>query len=227
MLVLTAFAAGTVGAASAGNTADDGSLSGGVTQAEDGSVTVTVEQNGTGVDGADVTVDAVDNGSYAGEGEYTTENGTVGLPAPEQNVTVTFTVTYGNETASTTEDLAAATTENETENETDAFGLEVSAFVHGVLASNDTSNATVGQMVSEYVTANNPGAEHRPDWAGPDGDKRQGPPDDKGPDGDKRQGPPDDKGPDRDGEDTDTDDEDGDDDSDDSGGPPAHAGNGK
>lgn len=70
--------------------------------------------------------------------------------------------------------------DNRSENATDAFGLQVSEFVHSLLASNDTSNESIGQQVSAFVTANNPGADKRPDHAGPDGNETQGPPDHAG-----------------------------------------------
>ena len=72
-------------------------------------VTVT-DENGTAVENATVNVSAVDaeNESYAGAGSYESDaNGTVELPAPEEDVTVEVNVTSGNDTASTTADLEA------------------------------------------------------------------------------------------------------------------------
>ena len=76
----------------------------------DGEPTVTVTENDTTVENVSVNVSVVDpaNESYAGAGEYTTdENGTVTLPAAEENVTVELTAEYENETASTTVELEA------------------------------------------------------------------------------------------------------------------------
>lgn len=115
--------------------------------------------------------------------------------------------------------------ENETdENVSDAFGQEVSAFVHSLLEDKNGTNTSIGRMVSEFVTANNPGADKRPDHAGPPedrgkADKERGPPADKGPNKtDKQRGPPEDKGnnkadtEDVEGDDDLKDDDDGDDD---------------
>ena len=72
----------------------------------DGGPTVSVTQNDTAVENATVTVSVGDAGneSYDGAGEYETDaNGTVDLPAPEEDVTVNVTATAGNETASADE----------------------------------------------------------------------------------------------------------------------------
>ncbi|WP_434520927.1 DNA primase [Halorubrum sp. AS12] len=93
-----------------GVAAADGHLGVAVEQDADGTSTVTVTDNGTAVENATVNVSAVDaeNESYAGAGEYETDaNGTAGLEAPEEDVTVELTATSGNETASTTADLEA------------------------------------------------------------------------------------------------------------------------
>ncbi|ELZ37617.1 hypothetical protein [Halorubrum tebenquichense] len=92
-----------------GVAAADGHLEVAVEDA-DGEPTVTVTQNDTAVENATVVVSVVDaeNESYAGAGEYQTDaNGTVGLEAPEEDVTVDVTVASGNESASTTVDLEA------------------------------------------------------------------------------------------------------------------------
>ena len=106
-------------------------------------------------------------------------------------------------TATTTAQLTNASLA--TENETDAFGQQVSSFVANLLSGN-TTDTGIGAAISEFVTANNPGADNRPDHAGPpenktdtgeqgppenETDTGQGPPDDKGNDG---SGPPDNKG---------------------------------
>ncbi|MFC7228409.1 hypothetical protein N0B31_13425 [Salinirubellus salinus] len=127
------------------------------------------------------------------------------------------------------------------------FGQQVVAFVDYLRNSEDAEERNLGQSISDWVTANNPGADNRPDHAGPpadkgpSADKERGPPEDKerGPPEDKERGPPADRGPDEDDDDAapeddeeeadDSDDDEEDDDSDDDeeddkGGPPEHAG---
>lgn len=146
-------------------------------QATDGTVTVTVTENGSAVANASVTVEALNNSTYVGSGDYVTdENGTVGLAAPEQNVSVSVTASANNATASTTLDLVAPTEEtNETEEndsaELDTFGAQVSSFVASL---QDEGNMS-GQTVAAFVVGNNPGADERPDHVDPgpndDGDE--------------------------------------------------------
>jgi hypothetical protein len=116
------------------------------------------------------------------------------------------------------------------------FGHWVSAFVHSLLDSTDSDERNLGQIVSEFVTENNPGADNRPDHAGPP--EHAGPPgeddDDESDESedesdesdeseddddrdDRERGRPDHAGPP--GEDDDENDE-----SDDRRGPPEHAG---
>ncbi|MEZ3163373.1 DNA primase [Halorubrum sp. RMP-47] len=93
-----------------GVAAADTHLEVGVEQDADGIATVTVTENDTAVENATVVVSVVDaeNESYAGAGEYETDaNGTVELPAPEEDVAVDVTAAADNETASTTVDLEA------------------------------------------------------------------------------------------------------------------------
>lgn len=195
---------------------EDG-LSVGVTQHDDASATVSVTSNGTAAESADVTVAADgENATYAGSGDYTAdENGTVELPAPNETVSVAVTAAYENETASTTAELVAAD-----DDETDAFGQEMSSFVHSLLESNET-DGPIGPLVATYAVENNPG--NAPAHAGPPEwlvnesiDKEPGPPDHAGPggddDSDSAGGPPAHAGPG------------GDDDDESNGGPPAHAG---
>ncbi|MUV51422.1 hypothetical protein [Haloarcula sp. CBA1122] len=213
-LALLAVGPGLAAAAdSAGNTGAGNTLAVGVSQADDGSATVSVTQNETGVENASVAVESADNTSYAGTGNYTTDSdGTVGLPAPEQNVTVDVTATADNHTATTTADLSVAP-ENVTE--FDTFGLEVSAYVSDLL-SDENRTGGIGPAVASFVTANNPG--NAPDHAGPPAhvtganesddnethpSERQGPPadifgdDENGTENetDDRRGPPEDAGP--------------------------------
>lgn len=95
--------------AAAGVAAADGGLSVTVDDLDD-EPTVTVTENDTAVANAEVTVETVEeNASYAGENEtyVTAENGTVVLPAADEDVTVEITAEYENETATTTVDLTA------------------------------------------------------------------------------------------------------------------------
>jgi hypothetical protein len=203
MLVVSVLApavsAGAATAAPAGNTG----LGVDITQEGD-DVTVSVTKNDTGVEGTNVTVEPVgENATYEDAGNYTTDDeGVVELSAPEENVTVAVTAACENETANTTVALC-----NETfveENETDAFGQEVAAYIEALLSGNETA---IGPMVSDFVTGNNPGADNRPDHAGPPEDR-----DDDADDGDANetdgdeQGPPEDAGPPEDRDD-DADDE--------------------
>lgn len=232
-----------VGAAGAQElTEDDVNLS--VEQADDGSATVTVADNGTGIENATVTVETVDNTTYEGTGEYTTdENGTVGLPAPEENVTVAVTAEVENVTVSTEANLTIAEEDNET-----SFGQLVSAFIQELHSDNETEGG-IGGAVSEFVLENNPAADKIPGHAGPPengtgppehagpSDNGTGPPEHAGPDGDKERGPPEDAGPggddteadeeedEEEDDDEEADEEDDDEEDDDSGqGPPDHAG---
>lgn len=184
-------------------------------------VTVAVTDNGSAVENASVTVEAVNNTTYAGTGNYTTDvNGTVGLPTPEENATVSVTAAVDDASASTTAELEAGA--NVSDNETDrpeTFGQRVALLVHGLIATTDydgddttdgenetdDDERTVGQMISEFATANNPGADEGPEHAGP--------PENKGPDSDDgeesdddRRGPPENKGPGSDDDDDDSDD---------------------
>lgn len=105
-LVLT-LVVGLVAPAATTATAASEDLSVGVAQDETGEATVTVTRNDTAVENATVTVESVD--PYAGNGTYETDaNGTVTLPAPDENRTVEVTATAGNLTARTAVDLEAA-----------------------------------------------------------------------------------------------------------------------
>ncbi|MBX0295831.1 hypothetical protein [Haloarcula nitratireducens] len=164
LLALTAaigmvlFAVGPGVATAAAGTTDDGTLAVGVSQAGNQEATVTVTDDDTAVENASVSVEALDNGTYAGTGDYATgENGTVELSAPEENVTVEVTATVGNETATTTAELTA-----DAEETTGSFGARVSSFVRYLLQHGSTN---IGPEVAEFVTQNNPG--NAPDHAGP------------------------------------------------------------
>lgn len=203
-----------------GAVAADGDLSVGVEQADDGSAAVTVTHDGGAAANASVTVATADeNASYDGTGEYATdENGSVGLPAPNETVEIAVDATTANHTASTVATLEAPSeAENETEsNDTDEnvsadapFGQLVSAFVDDL--DTNESDGNVGHAVATFVLENNPASDRIPDHAGPPtNDSDRGPPADRGNDTDG--GPPEHAGPG------------GDDD--DRGGPPEHAGSG-
>jgi hypothetical protein len=195
-----------------GNTSGNASLNVAINQDdEDGSVTVEVMEDGTGVEDADVTVETVDdNDTYAGEGDYVTdEDGVVDLPAPEESVTVNVTAEADNSTAHATADLLAV----DQFVEEDPFGQLVSSFVHTLI---DSDVDMIGPYVASFAVENNPG--NAPDSAGPPGFLTGEEDEDKrGPPGDDDRGPPEDRGPDSDDEE---DDDDG------GGGPPEGAGNG-
>jgi len=243
-LTLLAVGPGLAAAAdSAGNTDAGNTLAVGVSQADDGSATVSVTQNETGVENASVAVETADDASYAGTGNYTTDSdGTVGLPAPEQNVTVDVTATADNHTASTTAELTVASMNATNMTEFDTFGLEVSAYVSDLL-SDENRTGGIGPAVASFVTANNPG--NAPDHAGPPAhvtgenesddnethpSERQGPPADifggDENETDDRRGPPEDAGPpaDRDDDDAENETEDENETDDDRRGPPEDAG---
>lgn len=160
-MVLAMVGAPLTGAVAADSTDAAGNLSVGVAQ-DDGEVTVSVTRNDTGVANASVLVETVDNGTYDGAGNYTTDDdGEAELPVPTENVTVDVTAEAGNDTATTTAELVAV--EETDENETDSFGQRVSAYVH---ALQDNDNVTrLGPYVAAFVTANGPG--NAPDHAGP------------------------------------------------------------
>jgi len=149
--------------------AADGTLSVSANQPAPGEpTTVTVTHNGTAVENASVDVNATD-GNYTGEGTHTTDaNGTVGLPAPEENVTIDVTAEWENHTTSTTAELVVE--EGNGSHENDSFGQEVSTFVHDLL-NGDEEQRRIGRLIAQWVVENNPG--NAPEHAGP--------PDDHGP----------------------------------------------
>lgn len=188
------------GAVTAAAEDDSGDLAVDVSQEDDGTPVLTVTENSTAVANASVTVAALDNDTYGGEGEYRTdENGTVTLPALDENdsaVDIEVTATSENETVTVQTTLTATAGEDEFR----TFGLSVSSFVHSLQAQNDTDEPR-GQFVSSFVQENNPGASMIPGHAGPPdhagpSDTQTGPPADAGP-SDNETGPPADAGPDQ------------------------------
>lgn len=148
-----------------------------ITVSEDGSTyTVEVTHNESAVDSSTVNVTPTDsNATYAGTDGATDENGTVTFDLPENETEVNITATVENHTHSTTAVLSG--TADSDGNETEAhepFGQRLTAWLHDLVGS---SNGTImGQTVSEWVTSNNPGSEHRADNANPGGNGN-GPPD--------------------------------------------------
>ena len=99
------------GGASAAVAGADGDLEVAVAQNDaTGEVTVEVTENETPVETASVNVTVDDeNVSYDGAGDYETdEDGAVVLPAPDEEVNVTITADYENETATVSTTLEAA-----------------------------------------------------------------------------------------------------------------------
>ena len=155
VLLLSSFAA--AGMVS-GATAND-SLTVEVQATGNDGATVTVTQNDSAVANASVTVEA-SNGTYASTGNYTTdEDGTVSLPEPEQDVTVEVTAAKGNATGSATTMLRAD------EDTPKTFGQMISTFVQDMLNAGQ-DGGPIGQVISEFVTSNNPGADKKSDNAG-------------------------------------------------------------
>ncbi|WP_338739765.1 hypothetical protein [Haloplanus salilacus] len=110
---------------------------------------------------------AKDNDTYVGAGTYGTDDGgTVVLPAPSENVTVTVEASEGGETATTTADL--------TPPPTGPFGRIVSTFVETLKSAG--FSGPLGQQVSDFVTSNNPSNENANANA-----SERGPPEDAGP----------------------------------------------
>ena len=141
-------------------TAVDTGLAVDVVQNDDGTALVTVTDDGSAVDNA--TVNVTSDLAYAGNGTYTTDaDGTAELPNPEQNVTVTAIARNGTEEATATAELTVV--ENGGYKN---FGQWVSAYVTQLMADG-YHGPGFGQKVSEFTTGNNPGADKRPDHAGP------------------------------------------------------------
>jgi hypothetical protein len=179
-----------------------------VTQESDGSATVAVTDDGTAVDNATVTVTS--DAPYAGNGTYETgADGTVGLPSPDRNLTVSVVAINGSEEATTTADLELI------ENGGFAnFGLWISSYVDR-LKQDGYFGKEFGQKVSEFATENNPGADNRPDHAGPKDERGAA-----SAEGDDERGPPEhakneNAGEDRDGDEDETEGESADDESED------------
>lgn len=117
-------------------------------QRDDG-VFVTVTDGDEAVENATVKVES--GGDYSGTGTYTTDaDGEVALALPTENVTIDVTATDSNETTRTSADLTVDIDSEE------PFGLTVSNFVSAL--QNATVDGPPGQVISEFVTGNNPGS---------------------------------------------------------------------
>lgn len=148
---------------------ENGDLNFTVSQDEDFNVTITVTNNSTPVEGANVTVEPVPPGrTYADNGTKVTDlNGTVEYAAPEDDLLVEVTVVHNNTTVSDEVVFKASDDEEEEDGEnnaTDAFGQDVVAFLDSL---NDNQHP-LGLFVSQFVLANNPG--NVPAHAGPPAD---------------------------------------------------------
>jgi len=186
------------------DTGDGGELTVDVRNGGNDTVVIVVEDENGSVEGATVTVSAVEetddenetptetatetptenetsdnetsdnetDDGYEGTGTYTTgADGTVEIPAPDEGVRLQISVEAGNRT----------TTSEVTMNDGVGvpFGQRVSLFVQQLLQQD--GNASVGQAVSDFVRANNPG--NAPEDAGNQSDGERGPPEDAGNDG--------------------------------------------
>jgi hypothetical protein len=117
-------------------------------QRDDG-VFVTVTDGDEAVENATVEVES--DGDYSGTGTYATDaDGEVALALPTENVTIDVTATDSNETTRTSADLTVDIDSEE------PFGLTVSNFVSAL--QNATVDGPPGQVISEFVTGNNPGS---------------------------------------------------------------------
>ena len=137
---------------------------------EDGEPVVSVTDDGDAVENASVNVTTADgqNVTYAGNGTYETdENGTVALPAPEENVTVNVAATVGNESISATVDLTVEEVEEPVAEEPMAEDRPFGQFVRDFIDRVSNREGGIGAAVSDFVRENNPG--NAPDDAGASG----------------------------------------------------------
>lgn len=123
-----------------------------VDQADDGTATITVLDNGSAVENTtvDVTVDD-ENVTYDGAGEHTTdENGTVWLPAPEETVNVSIVVIAPDQTASTTAQLDPPEGLSVDVDQADDGTATVSVTDNSSSVENATVNVTVDDENATY-----------------------------------------------------------------------------
>lgn len=155
----------------------------------DSTYTVTVEHNNSAVENASVDVQATNdsNATYSASGD-TGPNGTVTFDLPENETEVNITATFENHSQTRTVVLSGA---NETDGANGVFGQLVSTMVRNLVTNTD-NNTVLGLTIAEFVTANNPGADHRSDKANPGGNAT-GPPEhavNESSDAGNRSGPP-------------------------------------
>ncbi|MFW6265785.1 MAG: hypothetical protein ACOC2A_03310 [Halanaeroarchaeum sp.] len=123
--------------------------------ADDGRLSVEVTDDGDLVDTATVSVEATDgNYTYDGGG-YTATNGTLSLPAPDENVTVEVTDDYDDRSANTTVDMVA-TTDDRPNN----FGQNLVTFIEFIKTQD--VDGPLGQEISAFAHENNPAADKEP-----------------------------------------------------------------
>ena len=170
-----------------------------VSQDADGAVSIAVQDGETPVESGTVSVESQ---AYTYDGSHELENGTVSLPAPTENVSVTVTATVGNETVTTQAELQAPTDQNPNND----FAESLVRFIH--FLQSDGTDGPMGHAISDFVHEHNPAAadDERgpPEHAGQgpanetqsqiddDEEDRRGPPEHAGPnnDDDDRRGPP-------------------------------------
>lgn len=143
----------------------------------DTTFTVTVTHNGTAVNDTTVNVTPKDpaNVSYAGDTGVTDANGTVTFDLPDNETAVNVSTTVDGTTTTVMETLPAANGSDELVwDGSGPFGQWVVSWLHNLMPPDN--DRIFGQTVSEIVTANNPGSEHRSDKANPGGNST-GPPD--------------------------------------------------
>ena len=141
VVLLAAVAPGIAGATGESS----GELVVGVDQSGE-NVAVTITQNGSAVENASVTVEAA-NVAYAGEGSYATDaNGTVGLPVPTHNVTVTITAAKGNQSTAATVDLVGVQDDGELSVALDQFNSDVTVTVTDGASAVENASVTVAAL---------------------------------------------------------------------------------
>lgn len=137
------------------------------------SFTVEVTHNGTPVNDTAVDVTPTDsNATYGGDSGLTDANGTVTFDLPENETEVNISTTFNGTETTITEVLPAAGETEPTWDGHGPFGQWVISWLKNLLPPD--SGDVLGQIVSDLVTKNNPGSDHRSAKANPGGN---GPPD--------------------------------------------------
>lgn len=145
-----------------------------ITQDEDDNVLITVTDNETAVEGANVTVEPVPPGqTYNESGTHTTDaNGTVMLDPPEHNLLTEFSVTHDNETVTEQVMLEVESEDDadEADDPPENFGQMMKTFVHNLGEAEHPRGLYIAAFAIEY----NPG--NPPAHAGPPADHPHAPP---------------------------------------------------